>query len=314
MAEVFVVKAPGKALLMGEYAVLDGSPAVVAAVGCFAKASWEQAPVGPTKSPFVLAASRVVAEAIQPAGKHLPLGQPYVHSAAFFQDRRKLGLGSSAAVTVATVGLLLEKAGFFIRDHLSWVHDLALQAHQEAQGIQGSGADIIASTWGGVRVLHAPAVETPLPAHVCLVTTSQSMSTASILKIFYGLRVRVKLVVQRLADAAQAFVLAWQQAEQTRLFAAVEAAADGYRALSGLLGIQLMTPDQEQIALHARAEGGVAKPSGAGGGDIAAVFLPNADAQRSFAARLPTHLAVLPYGVTQIPGVRYIRPLASGRM
>lgn len=307
MPEEFFVKAPGKAFLMGEYAVLDGAPAVVAAVGCFAKASWEHAPAGPSKSPFVLAATRVVEAAIQPSGKRLPLGQPYVHSAAFFQDRRKLGLGSSAAVTVSTVGLLLEKVGVPIRDHRSLIHDLALRAHQEAQGIQGSGADILASTWGGVRVLHAPAVETPLPAHVCLVTTSQSMSTASILQVFYGLGAQVKPIVQRLADAAQQFVTAWQKEDQPGLFASVEAAADGYRTLSDLLGIQLMTPDQEQIILYARAEGGVAKPSGAGGGDIAAVFLPNPEAQRSFVARLPAHLTVLPYAVTQVPGVRFIR-------
>ena len=48
-----ITAAPGKAMLIGEYAVLDGAPAVVAAVGCYARARLADVPPA---SPFISAA------------------------------------------------------------------------------------------------------------------------------------------------------------------------------------------------------------------------------------------------------------------
>src|SRR6185436_12007467 len=90
-------RAPGKAILCGEYAVLHGAPAVATAIDRFALATFKDG-VG---SPFIAYARSKVEEV---SGKRFP--PISVDSAGLYDQDKKLGLGSSAAVTAATVGLL----------------------------------------------------------------------------------------------------------------------------------------------------------------------------------------------------------------
>jgi phosphomevalonate kinase len=67
-------------------------------------------------------------------------------------ERRKLGLGTSAAATVATVGAVLGAHGIPI-DRTAYRRQalrLALAAHARAQGGHGSGIDVGASALGGL--------------------------------------------------------------------------------------------------------------------------------------------------------------------
>jgi len=91
--------APGKLFLAGEYAVLAGGTAVVAAVDRRAVARFV---------PRAAPSSPLIAEAVKAVHQHcevhaLPLvdGAPEVDSSALNENGRKLGLGSSAAATVA---------------------------------------------------------------------------------------------------------------------------------------------------------------------------------------------------------------------
>jgi len=64
----------------------------------------------------------------------------------------KVGLGSSAAITVGVVGSFLKQAGFDLglQDTKDVIFKLAAIAHYRAQGKVGSGGDIAACTYGGV--------------------------------------------------------------------------------------------------------------------------------------------------------------------
>src|SRR5438067_1243374 len=104
-----VTRAPGKAMLFGEYAVLEGAPALLAAC--------------PPSAPLHVDSSALTADG---AGG------------------RKLGLGSSAAVTVAVFGEQRQDLSRIER----WRTCRA--AHDRAQGHPGSGADIAAALWGGI--------------------------------------------------------------------------------------------------------------------------------------------------------------------
>ena len=65
-------------------------------------------------------------------------------------NSRKLGLGSSAAVTVGiSSALLLQEISWSPDELRSQVFEIALRAHRKAQGGRGSGYDIAASTFGG---------------------------------------------------------------------------------------------------------------------------------------------------------------------
>jgi mevalonate kinase len=77
----------------------------------------------------------------------LPGGRVRVDSSAFYHEDRKRGYGSSAAVAVALSRALLTLAG--VEDPLAAL-EVALQAHRQSQGGQGSGYDVLASFHGGL--------------------------------------------------------------------------------------------------------------------------------------------------------------------
>jgi phosphomevalonate kinase len=107
-----IATAPGKLILTGEYAVLDGAPALVIAIDRRAIARRMPAKQStPYSSPFLLAVARELATRLgddHPAARvALEIA---VDSSAFYDGAQKLGLGSSAAVTVAATALALASA------------------------------------------------------------------------------------------------------------------------------------------------------------------------------------------------------------
>ncbi|HWN69456.1 MAG TPA: hypothetical protein VNM90_17565, partial [Haliangium sp.] len=152
--------APGKVLLAGEYAVLAGAEAVVMAINRRAVARvvapGTNEARGAAGSPFLQALAQAVAAH---AGADSPAARAATMLAVDSSALRdvggiKLGLGSSAAATVAACACALAhgQAGD-VRPAAAEVHRLAHVAHgaaQSAQGARGSGADIAASVYGGI--------------------------------------------------------------------------------------------------------------------------------------------------------------------
>ncbi|MFO0576788.1 MAG: hypothetical protein U1A78_22535 [Polyangia bacterium] len=292
------VRAPGKALLIGEYAVLDGAPAVVAAVDCFAEARLGR---GEPTSPFIAAAVEESLRALSERGVaavQLPVGLvPSVDTGAFSAGGRKLGVGSSAAATVAAVGALFDAAGLDVTAAAvrAEVQAVATRAHDQAQGVRGSGADVLAATWGGVSTLNSPperalrGAGSP-PVLIRFIPTTQSASTAQLVERYRSLHAEAAPARARLTEAAQRFLDAWHGRDAGALLEAVAAAYAGYEALGQILGRALITDEHALIAQAARAAGGVAKPSGAGGGDLAVAFFPDEAAVARCAELLPSTL------------------------
>ncbi len=81
----------------------------------------------------------------------------------------KAGLGSSAAVTVASVGAVLALHGYGVETNRELVHKLSQYSHYVAQGKVGSGFDIAAAAVGAssyVRYSPAFVTEHPFPASI----------------------------------------------------------------------------------------------------------------------------------------------------
>lgn len=133
-----IVRAPGKAILSGEYAVLHGAPAIAVAVDRDVVAAEGDG----EESPFVRAAKKFAAD-----NGGAALDGVRVDSSALYEGGVKLGLGSSAAVTTAVVGLSLGKAERTLDP--SAVFAIADAAHAQAQGTRGSGVDVACSVYGG---------------------------------------------------------------------------------------------------------------------------------------------------------------------
>lgn len=176
-------KAPGKMILLGEYAVLEGSPALVCSVNRYAHVSIEKsklphsvikAPsIGVSAEPFILTEKgnvrfnptlktflkrrlslfagvfSAINQSLSPK-RRLPNLVIEIDTSEFYSQayRTKFGFGSSAALTVAfakAIAQYLLENDFMMEK--STIFNLALKAHREAQGKIGSGIDIAASMY-----------------------------------------------------------------------------------------------------------------------------------------------------------------------
>lgn len=295
------VRAPGKAVLMGEYGVLFGGPAVVATVGCYAEAKRSSVP---TRSPYIRAAQSFTARWLRMHGHTVPQGIPCVNSQDFYKEGRKLGLGSSAAVTVSSVGLWFVHAGLPIEKHLDTIHKIAKQAHNHAQDSQGSGVDIFSIVYGGIRVFQGTfSPSSPLPGVPLLISTPTALSTKRAVYAFRQLGVVAEMLADRMAQTTQRFIKAWHIGDYSSAHSAMEETVVLYRFIGRSIGLSLMTPLFERILQAARMVGGTAKPSGAGGGDIAIAFFPSTECIRQFQRFLPKDVQILSYPLG-VPGLQ----------
>src|SRR5690606_26982869 len=101
------------------------------------------------------------------------------------EQGRKLGLGGSAAATVAAVRAAAEGSGA-TREELWSVSD---QVHRQVQGGRGSGADVASAIHGGgVRYVREPRQARALSLHpdvrLVLAWTGESAKTSPRLQVF----------------------------------------------------------------------------------------------------------------------------------
>lgn len=313
----FAVSAPGKAFLIGEYAVLEGADAVVMAVSrrvVLRRAAGRM-------RPLVARARHAAAESL---GCPDLAATPWnADSSALYHERRKLGLGSSAAVVVGAVASVFHESGEAISspEVRQRIREVARGVHDSFQRTVGSGADIAASVLGGYVVLRRGAQDrTEFSAwrlapgvRLAFLWSGRPASTRAMLRAVRRLRAAQPRAYERLiADMA---IAARGFAREGRTDARVVFdAAGGYGRLMDrlgrLAGVPIVSPFAAAVDRAARRFGGAAKPSGAGGGDIVVVALPeDADIEAFRAAIGPkTHvfldLDVDPCGVRVDPAPR----------
>jgi len=304
--------APGKLFLTGEYAVLAGAPALVAAVDRHARV---HVALEPGAGPLVVESlaegqRRVVAD---PAHDALALGggdagavlaalrvtrdaapslaatraEVLVDTRGFLADGRKLGLGRSAATVTAAVAAFLAAVG---RQDRREVLDAALAAHALFQDGRGSGADVAAAVRGGVlefrrdgaRVAVVPRT-LPRGLHLLVAWSGEGVATDPMLQRFAA-RTREPHALGELVAVSQRAAAAVERGDGAELLDAVASTADLLARLGDETGIAIVTPALARLMTAARRVGAVAKPSGAGGGDCGialATSAAQADAVRA---------------------------------
>lgn len=262
----FVVRAPGKLVLVGEYAVLDGAPALVAAVdrGVRCVVQPGDALITPADDRFVAAALRAV-DAPPRRYQFEDWNPPKLPG--------KAGFGGSAAATVAACAAGLTAAGRSLEPLAS----TARAVHRAVQG-GGSGIDVLASVHGGLRALHADGTvgpDAPLHARLTTVWSGRSASTGPRVQRYCAWQGRAEFVRQSAA------LLPFFRDDPIRTLREAYALL---RAMADAANLDYDTPAFACIAALADRFGGAAKPSGAGGGDIAVALLPDDEALAAFCA------------------------------
>jgi phosphomevalonate kinase len=307
--------APGKLVLFGEYVVLEGAPALVAAMERRARVRFTPdagqdivvtsptlrlsarfrveagvvSPVGEVPAPLAFVASLLTADGTLPRGGGGGGGELEMDTAAFFEGEHKLGLGSSAALSVAALAALGGGAAAAGED--AWRRQLASAAqaaHRRAQGDVGSGVDIAAAAYGGIlRFQRAPADPipqvAPLPASPRLsllpVWSGRSAQTAPLLRAFAALKSRDAALYwdscEKLAILSHAACEFWALGNADALLPVVREAFSSLEALGERCGVDIVTEEHRAIERVVRRQGAVYKPSGAGGGDLGVAFCPS---------------------------------------
>lgn len=352
-------QAPAKLVLTGEYAVLEpGELAVVAAVDRYTTAEiapaermlltapaldLEKAPARYESGRWTLDDAHpnadFVSEALSVTLRYLEEGGTAIApfhlsiSPALAEAGVKIGLGGSAATTVAVVGAVLQAFGETLDPMV--VYRLSAIAHLRAQG-SGSGIDVAASAFGGVLAFasHHPAwlmarlaedaslravVQGPWPYlrieplswpagwEFLAGWTGTSASTPEFLSKVKRLKEQgspdYPEFLSMMRDSSRSLIEGLESGDAARCRQALQRGREAMLALGAALGVSLETEALARLAEGAAACDTTGKPSGAGGGDcgIALAF----DSQQADCLRerwlqqgiRPLSLAIAPRGL-----------------
>jgi phosphomevalonate kinase len=302
---VLVARAPGKLVALGEYAVLDGAPAVVLALDRYVEAVIDESADGrcrlTTRSAEVVERSfapgettgAAVVDLVVAAAPHLEWTGT-IDSQAFYAGGVKLGLGSSAAVLTAWAGAFAA----FARAHGAPVPDPRVEAlielHRQFQGGKGSGLDVAASYTGGVITysLARPglpqigSVRLPNSVGFAGIFTGRSASTPELVSRYRAWRrdrpKEAAELVRRLTAQAEAGCAALTGDDAAGWLEAFEAYGRILQELGTAIGADIVTAEHREIGVEARRHGIAYKVSGAGGGDLGLACAADVEALRAF--------------------------------
>ncbi len=308
--------APGKVVLTGEYAVLDKSPAICMAVDRRARVhvepfdrDWHRiAAPGHTniEGRFRTRSGRIewlrgeeafgLVDAVMEGVASLPQTSLSIElDTRAFHDAvsgKKLGLGSSAALSVALLAALTRGTD---------VLDGAMDAHRRLQQGAGSGVDVAAAVRGGlIEYRRQDRVITPLswPAglHYRLLWSGVPSDTRQKLSRYAAACYRESQ--EQLASAAEEIAVAWRAGVD--VLNAFPPYIESLRRFSVDHGLGIFDAGHDRLATDAAAAGLVYKPCGAGGGDIGILLGPSDTALDAFIAdgRMQLECELEPLGVT----------------
>jgi phosphomevalonate kinase len=287
-----VARAPGKLVALGEYAVLDGAPALVLTVDRYAVATIEAAPgpdcrlttlmPGPDERDFGSGqpSGAGLVDLVAAASPPVAAWRATLDSVAFFAGGTKLGLGSSAAALCAWAGAYRCFAAASGAAALDFTVEELIELHRAFQGGKGSGLDVAASHTGGAIEYRLSGSGKPQIGSVRLpnsvgfagIFAGRSASTPALVAHYRAWRrerpEQAAAVLAGLAQVAEAGCGAARGGDGVAL---VEAVAEYGRALQNLglaIGAEIVTAEHRQIGERARRYGVAYKVSGAGGGDL----------------------------------------------
>jgi len=302
---VITASAPGKVVLSGEYAVLHGAPAIATAVDRRVRVTVADSSekyhsiVAPRYLEGTWHFCRGEDGAIEwlerlPASSTFSLVEevwrnfdtaPWpplslVVDTQEFSDQTtglKLGLGSSAAVSVALTAALQRFAAAG--------HDpgkLAMAAHERFQEGQGSGVDVAASLHGGLIEYRRAGAETchlgwPAGLHYRFLWSGQAAITAEKLA-----RLREQggkdSSMNLLRASAEKIATTWSLGDCRQILDSYPAYIDALRNFSVDHDLGIFDAGHDALVRLAAGVEVVYKPCGAGGGDIGVALAESEDA------------------------------------
>jgi phosphomevalonate kinase len=309
---VISTTAPGKAVLSGEYVVLQDAPAIATAVdrrvrvtvaessdeyhcisapgylegswhfrqGAGGEIAWRDRLPGPSAFALVEEICKSFDTAQWPSVALVIDTQEFCDVAT----GEKIGLGSSAAVSVA-LSAALQK----FRSAGSDAGKIAMEAHARFQGGRGSGVDVATSLHGGVILYYragsrARQLGWPVGLHYRFLWSGRAAVTAEKLaKLSHRLGRGAKSdSMNLLSEHAENVSAAWSLGNSRPILESFPAYIDALRQFSVDHDLGIFDAGHEELAQLASDDDIVYKPCGAGGGDIGIVLAASEQAINEF--------------------------------
>lgn len=314
MTNKVTASAPGKVVLSGEYAVLDGAPAICMAVNRRARVELTiiDAEFSEVTAPgFTDAIGRFKSngngiqwqdgqasfEVVDAVWSVLDAGSAdarainldtteFIDSAT----EQKIGIGSSAAIAVALCAAAMNSADVAV------LSSLAQRAHANLQKGAGSGVDIACSLSGGLieyrmEGASVTALEWPEGLSYRLLWTGVAASTHE--KLSKLAASDSKSSRTRLVSAAERMAVAWRSNDAKQVIAEYRDYCEQLYQFSGDHDLGIFDAGHAELWRAAGTAGLIYKPCGAGGGDIG-ILLGTDDAELdAFIARHAENSSVL---------------------
>ena len=316
MTEQITASAPGKVVLSGEYAVLNGAPAVCMAVNRRAIVTIEEtdeehhvvvAP-GHVDEPrrFLVRGGvfgwldssdefELLEEVWRASGLHRRGGLSLRLDTSAFLDSEhgwKTGIGSSAALSVALAFALNELAPGGLDPEA-----VAHEGHLAFQGGLGSGVDIATSATGGLVEYHmknreASRLSMPAGLECRLFWSGSPASTGKKLEKLSSRGPQPS--IDALVFSAKRMAGAWESGSAQEVLTRCREYIEVLREFSADHDLGVFDAGHDELAALAADAGLVYKPCGAGGGDIGILLTDDAGRADEFIAEsLPDEFRAL---------------------
>lgn len=315
-----LTKSPGKLIILGEYSVLEGAPSLVAATNRFANAFFKKSKDGAFKivapsinvpslkfliddegkvrfidkhfnkvveklSLFTAIFEHAAGKLIK-SGIKIPPLEIMLDTYDFYLPKNllKLGLGSSAAVTVSLITGLLS-ANIIEPEQISreQILKLAMDSHKKAQGSVGSGVDIVAAVYGGIikyqiigKEISFKQIPFPKDLYYLTVWSGKSASTPGYLEKFYKFKKErpeaFAELIQEMKTVSSSGIDAFEQNDINLFLQRYDDYFHLLHRLNNEISLPVITEEHQRIYDIARANDSFYKSSGAGGGDLGILF------------------------------------------
>ncbi len=278
--------APGKLFLVGEYAVLEGGPALLVPVKQRAKVTIEAS----NSSQVISHTTTVEKHSPEEALQHYPLlqatmtelgcleqlqnAQLSLDTSEFFNRGVKLGLGSSAALTAALVKLFQPDAT--ANERLA----KAFRCHLAFQNGIGSGADIALAAMDETIVFQRG--ESPIPVvlpddlHMLAIWSGEPASTTGYVAAVNRWRKQnpdaYHSHINDLRNTAIECIYALEKNDSQRVLARIEQYDRHLERLSSVSGVNFYNQAHLEMRKKVELAHCAYKPSGAGGGDYGIAY------------------------------------------
>jgi len=305
------VSAPGKVVVAGEYAVLDGAPAICMAVNRRAHVSItttdndHHSVLAPGYSEavgrFTTAGNQIEWQA---GGEDFPLLEAVWNEAApavpefltivldsnDFVDAvtsTKLGIGSSAALTVA----LTAAFNAITEDDIN-VLGVATDAHRRFQLGSGSGVDIACSFAGGIIEYHLGEEQTrslAWPDGLAFTLLWSGVAANTHQKLQQLARAEAGQARADLAIASVRVAASWSDGDPVEILQQLRDYTEALRKFDVDHRLGIFDAGHAELADAAASAGLVYKPCGAGGGDLGIVLGNNASDIATFVDTAEAH-------------------------